>query len=145
MDPTSFLGVGTWLADKVAGSILGRPRLTFTIRSDDRGPWFAIGNRVSPPLPSVVIRAINVGRLPIEVETIGIELDNQEFVTLEGGDQLPVIIAAPGHVERDESRKALIRRVGAQELRWLVAIGTDGRRYRSAAPRDWRNTGTWPE
>ena len=135
------LGPMTWIIDKALGAVSGRPRLRLSVYAAERGPFFGgvtysgEVHVVGPP-PCVVIRVVNVGRGPVEVETVGVVLDDGELVSVSEG-HAPEVLNAPGHLERDQTRKALAATIGGRRLRQLVAIGTDGHRYKTKPPRQW--------
>jgi len=69
----------TSVVDKLVGLATGQPRLRHSVRGEERGPFFrgvTHGGRVGIVLPpeSVVIRVQNMGRVPVEVESVGAQL-----------------------------------------------------------------------
>ena len=143
------LGPLTWIIDKVLGIATGRPRLRLSAYAAERGPMFGgvtysgAVHVIGPP-SCVVIRVVNVGRLPVEIETVGVELDDGELVTVSEG-HLPEVLNAPGHFERDRTRESLAAAIGTRRIRQLVAIGTDGHRYKTKPSVEWKKPDTWPE
>jgi hypothetical protein len=139
-------GQVTWVIDKILGWIGGRPRLRLFIRAEERpGSGFAFGGDkhwIAGP-QSVVIRVVNVGRISVEVEHVGVELDGGAFVPISGGEQ-PEILPAPGHLERYCGRKMFASTVGQRRIKHIAAVGTDGHRYNTKPAREWQTPKTWP-
>lgn len=142
------LGILTWLVDRGLDILGDRPRLKLTVRTTDaQGLFFAIGASPvvsTPTTRDVVIRVVNTSRRRIEIESVGLELADGAVIELAGGDGLPMILERPEHLERDGDRSRLASAVGTRRVRGLIALGTDGSRFRSPVSAAWSSTATWP-
>jgi hypothetical protein len=88
---------GLW--DFIAAHLRERPRLKLTVRVENARQFFiAMGDgpiHASPPGRDVKVRVVNTGRAPIEIERVGLEVEDGELIELEGGDRLPHILHRP--------------------------------------------------
>jgi hypothetical protein len=136
----AIIALVTWLGDKILGQVMGRSRVRLSIRTLAHPRDMSFTN--DPTLRDVVVRAVNVGRTPLQIETLAIELDDRTEVTL--GGRRSATIPSPGYLERSASRQVLAASVGTHRVARLVAVQTDGVRHRSRLRKEWQRPGTWP-
>jgi hypothetical protein len=141
VDPVSLV---TWLIDHLLGRRGSRARLHLSLSSKEGAAWFAFGNGpIYGGDPEIVIRAVVAGA-SVEVEKVGVRLDDGAVSWFDSTSVLPAIINPPGHVDVSADRARLRAEIGNRRVKRLVAVDTVGRQFENKVPKDWQMSDSWP-